>query len=92
LNSIVYIESLKDYIQIHLDNDDTSIVTKYTLSDIEKELIDYNFLRVHRSFIINTTKITAFSTNEIDLSHSKEVPIGASYKDSILVFLENLKK
>jgi DNA-binding LytR/AlgR family response regulator len=91
LNDIVYIESLKDYIQIHLHND-TTIVTKYTLSDIEKELATYNFLRVHRSFIINTTNITAFSTNEIDLNHSKEIPIGASYKDIVLVFLEKMKK
>lgn len=91
LNNIVYIESLKDYIQIHLQND-TTIVTKYTLSDIEKELATYNFLRVHRSFIINTTNITAFSTNEIDLNHSKEIPIGASYKDTVLLFLEKIKK
>lgn len=91
LNDILYIESLKDYIQIHLVND-SKIISKYTLVDIEKELISYNFLRVHRSYIINTSKITAFSTNDIDLNHNKEIPIGASYKDTIVVFLDKIKK
>lgn len=90
LKEIVYIESLKDYIQIHLENK-TTIVTKYTLSDIEKELLAFNFLRVHRSYIINKAKITSFSTNEIDLNHSYEIHIGASYKDAVLVFLNQVK-
>lgn len=89
LNDIVYIESLKDYIQIHLENDKT-IISKYKLGDIEKELEAYNFLRVHRSYIINTSKITAFSSHDIDVN-SIEVPIGASYKDVVIVFLEKMK-
>ncbi len=91
LKDMVFIESLKDYIQIHLENN-TNIVTKYTLADIEKKLMAYNFLRVHRSFIINTAKITAFSSNEIDLNQSNEIPIGASYKDEVILFLDRIKQ
>ena len=90
LNEIVYIESLKDYIQIHLENDKT-IVSKYKLGDIEQELMTYNFLRVHRSYIINTSKITAFSTHDIDVNN-QEIPIGTSYKSAVIIFLEQIKK
>lgn len=90
LNDIVYIESLKDYIQIHLENDKT-IISKYKLGDIEQELLAYNFLRVHRSYIINTSKITAFSSHEIDVN-SHEIPIGASYKNEVILFLEQIKR
>ncbi len=90
LDEIVYIESLKDYIQIHLENEKT-IVSKYKLGDIEQELMTYNFLRVHRSYIINTSKITAFSTHDIDVNN-QEIPIGTSYKSSVILFLEQIKK
>jgi DNA-binding LytR/AlgR family response regulator len=90
LTDIIYIESLKDYIQIHLENGKI-IVSKYRLGEIEKELVPYNFLRVHRSYIINTSKITAFSIHDIDVN-SQEIPIGASYKENVIVFLEKIKK
>lgn len=88
LNDILFIESLKDYIRISLGN--RSITTKYKISDIELELDATTFLRIHRSFIINTTKITAFSLNEIEIQ-GKELPIGASYRNTVLIYLEGLQ-
>jgi len=90
LEDIVYIESLKDYIKIHLQND-TSIISKYKLGEMEQELSAYHFLRIHRSYIINTSKITAFSSNDIDVN-SQEIPIGASYKEAVILFLETIKR
>jgi two-component system, LytTR family, response regulator len=90
LNDILYIESLKDYIKITL-TDTKSISSKYKISDIEQVLNANNFLRIHRSFIINSSKITAFTINEIEVN-GVEIPIGASYKEEVMRFLEELKK
>lgn len=90
LADIVYIESLKDYIKVHLENK-TSIVSKYKLGEIEQELSTFQFLRIHRSYIINTSKVTAFSSNDIDVN-SQEIPIGASYKEKVILYLEKIKK
>lgn len=90
LYNIVYIESLKDYIKIHLEND-TSIISKYKLGEMEQELSEHQFLRIHRSYIINTSKITAFTSNDIDLN-TNEIPIGVSYKEKVILFLEGIKK
>ncbi len=89
LNDILYIESLKDYIKINLTNT-KSITSKYKISDIEQTLHANNFLRIHRSFIINSSKITAFTINDIELN-GVEIPIGASYKEEVILFLEKLK-
>ncbi len=89
LEDIVYIESLKDYIKIHLTSK-SSIVSKYKLGEMEHELAAFQFLRIHRSYIINTSKITAFSSHDIEVNDI-EVPIGASYKDAVIVFLEQMK-
>ncbi|NAS30792.1 response regulator [Flavobacteriaceae bacterium R38] len=82
---ILYIESIKDYIRIHLS--DKSVITKDAISNFEKKL-PVSFLRTHRSYIINTTKITAFTKLDIEIDN-KEIPIGASYKNEVIAFLKD---
>ncbi|KAB1157191.1 response regulator transcription factor [Tenacibaculum aiptasiae] len=89
INDILFIESLKDYIKIHTA-DNKRIVSKYRISEIEQELKKENFLRVHRSYIININKISAFTVNDIEVN-STEIPIGASYKEKVISFLNNWK-
>lgn len=77
---ILFVESIKDYIRIHTT--DQRIITKDKISDFEKKLPD-TFLRIHRSYIINMTKITAFTANDIEIN-DREIPIGISYKRQVL--------
>lgn len=84
---INYIESLSDYIKIHLT--DKTIVTRETISNIEAKLPQKDFLRIHRSYIISISKIASF-TNEFIEVNAKAIPISRSYKTSVLNKLENL--
>ncbi|WP_375562859.1 LytR/AlgR family response regulator transcription factor [Bernardetia sp. OM2101] len=75
-DDILYIESLKNYIKI-----ETSIKThiiKQGISSFEK-LLDNRFLRIHRSYIINITKITAYTKQDVEIDKI-EIPIGENYK------------
>ena len=90
IDDIFFIESLKDYIKVHIKNG-KHIVAKYKIKDIEEELKDRQFLRVHRSYIINTLKISAFTINDIEVN-SVEIPIGVSYKEDVITFLNTMKK
>lgn len=84
-DEILYVESLKDYITIHLENGKSHHI-KQNISVFEKTL-NSDFLRVHRSFIIQTKKLTAYSKNEIEIN-AIEIPIGTSYKENWLNHLE----
>lgn len=79
LDEILYIESLKDYIKIHLS--DENHMTKFSISAFDK-LLDTRFVRVHRSFIVNRDKIAAFSKHDIEIGEI-EIPIGNNYKQNI---------
>lgn len=85
VSNITYIESLKDYVKIHTIS--KSIVSKQKISDLEAELAKHAFLRVHRSYLINSKKVTAFTPHDIELNNV-EVPIGASYKEYVLAILK----
>ncbi len=83
-DEIVFVESLKDYITIHLENGKSHHV-KQNISVFEK-LLDSNFVRIHRSFIIHAKKLTAYSKNGVEIN-AVEIPIGNSYKENWLHYL-----
>lgn len=81
---ILYAESLKDYVRIHTNN--STITTKEKISDFEKKLPSY-FIRTHRSYIVNSNKITAFTAQDIEIG-DLEIPIGISYKQNVIETLK----
>lgn len=87
IDSILYIESVKDYIIVH-QKEGIKLNAKYKISDIEIELQDKSFLRIHRSFIINLKNITAFTAYDVEIG-SIEIPIGASYKEYVFKMLKS---
>ncbi len=80
LEEVLYAESMKDYVQIFTTS--KRVVTKTTFNDFNKELPS-NFLRVHRSYVVNVDHISAFSSNGIELGQI-EIPIGISYKNVVM--------
>ncbi|MEO0571083.1 MAG: LytTR family DNA-binding domain-containing protein [Bacteroidota bacterium] len=84
MEDILYIESLKDYIHIHLS--ENKLLVKMQLGQIMEHLPSY-FIRVHRSYIINTTKVTAYTAEDIEIG-ALEIPIGGTYKDYVFAYLE----
>ncbi len=79
-DDILYIDSIKDYVRIHTVNN--SIITKDKISTFVQKLPSY-FLRVHRSYIINTKKISYLTTKDVVLLGDIEIPIGTSYRETI---------
>ena len=80
LDEVVYIESLKEYVQIHFK--DRKVLIKGGITAFEQKL-NHHFVRVHRSYIVNTNKVTAFTKKDIEIGKI-EIPIGDSYKDRVL--------
>lgn len=86
VDDILYIESLKDYITLHCTHQ--KITTKYKISDMESELKAFRFLRIHRSFIVNQNKITAFTVHDVEIG-KLEIPIGTNYKEYVFQILKS---
>jgi len=84
-DEIRYIEGLKDYVKIHTDG--KTIVSLMSMKALVEELPD-NFVRVHRSFIVNFERITLVQKRKVHIQQV-EIPIGEVYRDA---FLEKLKQ
>lgn len=85
LDEILHIESLREYIRI--TTKEKTVLAKFQLGQIEELLTKNNFIRVHRSFIVSKNKIEAFTSTGIEINN-KEIPIGRSYKETVLRILE----
>ncbi len=84
-SEILFIESLSDYVKIHLE--DKTVVTRETITSIEAKLPKDEFLRTHRSFVVALVKIDSFTSELVEIG-KKQVPVSRSYKTEVLERLE----
>jgi DNA-binding LytR/AlgR family response regulator len=80
-NSILYIEGMSDYLRIHTDKD--RIMTLMNFQTMLSLLPSRNFLRVHRSYIINLKRIDSIESNSVVIG-DKHIPISRNFKDDLL--------
>jgi two-component system response regulator LytT len=86
LRDLMIVESMADYVQIHTASN--KFMTKEKISKILVRLPD-NFIRVHRSFIVNSDKIDSFNKEIINIQ-DQEIPISRKYKADTLAYLSKL--
>lgn len=76
---ILFVEGLKDYVILQLE--EQRIITRMNLKAMNELLPKSLFLRVNKSYIVNTARIEAFDNNDIFIK-THEIAIGSSYRDS----------
>lgn len=79
---ITYIEAQQNYCNIH-HRDDTQLMVRTTLNNILEQLPSNMFCQVHRSFIVNKTRITSMDTSRINIG-GVSIPVSRTYKEKLL--------
>ena len=79
-DDILYIESLDNYIKVHTK--DSSIICYESLVGIEKKLPESEFIRIHRSYIVNYSQVDVFTSSYVEIS-GRKFTIGRNYKEAV---------
>ena len=90
LANIIYLESAGEYVRLHL-TDGTKLVTLFRLKNMENTLQSSQFMRVHRSYIVNLAHITGYTKGRIFLSNEDYIPIGENYKEQITNYINSVQ-
>ncbi len=93
LDDILWVEALENYVVLNTHNEKYTI--HFTMKAIEEKLPSGRFSRIHRSYIINKSKIDLIEDNAIILkteSGTKAIPIGKSYRDKLMNELNLITK
>jgi DNA-binding LytR/AlgR family response regulator len=86
-DDILFLESMRDYVKFVTPG--KSYITYSTLKNMEEKLIGPTFLKVHRSYIVNITKIDDIRGNTIYLL-GNQIPIGKGHKEDLATRLNIL--
>lgn len=88
-DSILYIEGLKQYVKIMTNSG--CVITRETFKMLEGILPQGKFLRIHKSYLIHTEKISSMRNSRIEIN-KVELPIGKKYKKDVLTALTTGKR
>ena len=86
LKKILYIEGLKDYVKIYVEDEPRPILSLMSMKTMEEMLPSNHFIRVHRSFIVQPEKIKVIERNRIVFG-KEYIPISDNYKQKFMEFL-----
>lgn len=86
LRKILYIEGLKDYVKIFIEDEPHPILSLMSMKSLEEMLPASRFIRVHRSFIVQPEKIKVIERNRIVFG-KEYIPISDNYKPRLVKFL-----
>jgi two-component system, LytTR family, response regulator LytT len=78
LDDIFYFKSTGNYVDVFTDR--KTYVIRSTLSSLLDGFLPTNFIRIHKSFLINIKKATGFNNENVTMLDSKSIPIGENYK------------
>jgi len=87
ISKIRYVEGMSEYLRVFLDNEPKPITALLSMKKLEERLPS-NFMRVHRSYIVNLQKIPEVSRGRIIMDRDTYIPIGDNYKEAFNEYLE----
>lgn len=88
LRNILYIEGLKDYVKIYVENEPRPVISLMSLKSVEEHLPSGRFLRVHRSYIVQKSKIRLVDRGRIVFG-KEYIPVSDSYKQPLQSYLND---
>ena len=85
--NIRYVEAMSEYLKVWIEGETKPIITLLSMKKMEERLPD-NFMRVHRSYIINLDKIQEVNKNRVIMDADTYLPIGDLYKEAFQTYLD----
>lgn len=85
---ILYIQGMSEYVKIFVGTG-KPITSLLSLKSLEQRLPQKQFMRVHKSFIVNLEKITVIERNEIYYDNGTVIPVSNQYRDIFQKYLDN---
>ena len=87
-DQVLYVKSDDNY-SVFLTEDQKKILVRIPLKNLQEELNDPRFFRLHRSYMINVDKIQSFSNNTV-IINGDNIPISNSHRKEFKEFVKDL--
>lgn len=82
LQDILYIESMDNYIRVHLV-DSPPLMSQISMKSIQELLPGDKFIHIHKSYIVPVHRIASYNSRQLTLFNGSEIPVGRSYSQEL---------
>ena len=89
ISDIRYVEGMSEYLKVWIEGEPKPVVTLLSMKKMEERLPD-SFMRIHRSYIVNLTKIREVNKNRVILDADTYLPIGDLYKEAFQTYHDTM--
>lgn len=83
VSHIIYIEGMSEYLRIHVADQSKPIIVLLSMKKMGERLADTDFMRIHKSYIINLHHIAEINRSRVVLDNGAEIPVGDSYRERL---------
>ena len=83
VSHIIYIEGMSEYLRIHIADQSKPIIVLLSMKKMEERLSNVEFMRIHKSYIINLHHIVEINRSRVVLDNGAEIPVGDSYRERL---------
>lgn len=83
ISQIIYVEGMSEYLRIHFSDQPKPIVVLLSMKKMEERLPKNDFMRIHKSYIINLHHILEINRSKVVLDDADEIPVGDSYREKL---------
>ncbi len=93
LKEIIYVEALENYVSVITHDEKYTI--HFTMRGIEQQLPSSLFVRIHRSYLVNKSVIRSITENSLTIAvgnNSKVLPVGKSYRDGLMNYINIMQR
>jgi len=87
IDNILYIEAMNEYVKIYLDGEVKPLIPLLSIKKLEDILPSNQFMRVHRSYIVNLNRVSKIAKLRI-IFGDNSIPIGDNYKELLMDYIE----
>lgn len=82
VQEVIYIQAMEHSIIIHLKEE--QLQAKVSIKQMELKLPRQQFIRIHRTFMINLLQVQSLEAHQLTLKNGVQLPIGNAYRDDLL--------
>ena len=88
ISEIRYVEGMSEYVKFFLEGQ-KPLVVLLSMKKLEERLPSSAFMRIHRSYIVNLTKIREVNKNRVIMDAETYLPIGENYREAFSSYLDS---
>jgi len=86
---IRYVEGMSEYLKIHVSGESSPVIVLLSMKKLEERLPSSMFMRIHRSYIVNLSRIREISRGRVLIDDGVSLPVGDLYKSTFQTWLDS---